>query len=133
MIFIDTGAFIARHLVKDQYHARAKDLWKKLERSGLPCVTSQFVINEVATLLARWSTPDFAADRVRVLYESRVLSIRRTDAADELAALDLLTKYGDQGIGFTDCTSFVLMRKGKMHRAFTFDRHFRAAGFKIWE
>ena len=133
MIFIDTGPFIARHLPKDQHHRRAKELWTKLERSGQPCVTSHFVINEVATLLARWAAPDFAVDRVRILYDSQVLAIRRTEAVDELAALELLIKYADQDVGFTDCTSFVLMRKAKIKRAFTFDRHFRAAGFELWD
>jgi predicted nucleic acid-binding protein len=130
---MDTGPLVARHLPRDQHRDRARTLWKKLERGRQQLATSVFVVNEVATLLARWADPGFAAERVALLYESTILSIQRTEARDEQAALELLRKYGDQGVGFTDCTSFVLMRKAKIQRAFTFDRHFRAAGFSLWE
>jgi predicted nucleic acid-binding protein len=33
-------------------------------------------------------------------------------------------------VSFTDCTSFVLMRTLGLQAAFTFDRHFKRAGFK---
>lgn len=43
----------------------------------------------------------------------------------------LLQKYADQGVSFTDCVSFVLMQKGDIRRVFSFDRHFRIAGFEV--
>jgi len=132
VIFIDTGPLVARHFSRDQYHQRAVTLWRKLERSGQRCATSPFVVNEVATLLARWAGAPFAVERVEALYRSEVLTIERAHAEDELAALDLMKRYGDQQIGFTDCLSFALMRKAGIRRAFTFDRHFRIAGFEAW-
>ena len=132
MIFIDTGAFIARHLARDQHHRKATALWGKLERSGLRCLTTELVVSETATLLARWASPGFAVERVRALYQSEVLSIHRAEPSDDLAALDLMLKYQDQAIGFTDCVSFVLMQKAGIHRAFTLDRRFRVAGFEPW-
>jgi len=35
-------------------------------------------------------------------------------------------------VSFTDCVSFSLMRRYKLSRVFTFDRHFAAAGFTVW-
>ena len=35
-------------------------------------------------------------------------------------------------VSFTDCISFVLMRKRQIKRVFAFDRHFMHAGFTLW-
>jgi hypothetical protein len=56
----------------------------------------------------------------------------RSDAEDGLAALDLFARFADQKVGFTDCASFALMRRHRLSRAFTFDRHFLAAGFEVF-
>lgn len=132
MIFIDTGAFLARHVSHDQFHAKARRAWKDLEKLKAPLFTSSFVLDETFTLLARRTSYAFAAARAEATYASRVLTILRPDPDDELSALALFRKLGDQEVSFTDCVSFALMRRHKLTRAFTFDRHFAAAGFAIW-
>jgi hypothetical protein len=89
------------------------------------------VLDETITLLARRATYQFAAQRARNLYESTSLLILRPEDDDELAALEFFQKYADQNVSFTDCVSFVLMRKQDIKCAFTFDRHFRIAGFDV--
>ncbi len=42
-----------------------------------------------------------------------------------------MEQFADQAIGYTDCVSFVLMRKHRFERVFGFDRHFRVAGFEL--
>ena len=63
---------------------------------------------------------------------SSTLEILRPSPEDELAALDLFEKFADQEVSFTDCISFVLMRRRQIKRVFSFDRHFRHAGFTLW-
>ena len=46
MIFIDTGAFLARYLSHDQYHYLAKVTWEKLTSRRESCFTSNFVLDE---------------------------------------------------------------------------------------
>jgi len=132
VIFVDTGAFLARHVEGDQYHRAAVRAWKRLERSPGALFTSSFVVDETLTLLGRRTTYAFAAARADALYASRVLTILRPDAADESTALDFFRKFADQKVSFTDCVSFALMRRHKLKRAFTFDRHFAGAGFEVW-
>lgn len=132
MIFVDTGAFLARHVSHDQLHAKARRAWKDLEKAKSPLFTSSFVLDETFTLLARRTSYAFAADRAEAVCASRVLTILRPDAADEQSALSLFRKLADQEVSFTDCVSFALMRRHKLSRAFTFDRHFAAAGFTVW-
>jgi predicted nucleic acid-binding protein len=95
-------------------------------------VTSNFVLDELLTLLARRASYEYAARRARVLLASHCLKILRPDESIELAAVAAFEKYADQKVSFTDCTSFVLMRSHGLQRAFTFDRHFALAGFEVW-
>ena len=132
MIFIDTGAFIARHIARDEHHGAAVDGWRRLLEERARCFTSNFVLDETFTLLARRAGYAFAAERARVIYASSSLAILRAERADEEKAIELFEKYADQEVSFTDCVSFVLMKKGRIRRAFAFDGHFERAGFELW-
>lgn len=46
-------------------------------------------------------------------------------------SLFLAKKFADQGVTFTDCLSFVLMKREKLRQVFGFDHHFEAAGFRL--
>lgn len=131
MIFVDTGAFIARYIRQDNHHRRARRAWHEIERSRGRCVTSNFVLDETFTLLGRRASYSFAAERARSLLRSAALTVLRPDLEDEERAVDVFTKLADQQVSFTDCISFVLMRRHRIERAFTFDRHFAAAGFEV--
>ncbi len=131
MIFLDTGAFLARYIRRDAYHRRARRLWTQIERTRSRCFTSSFVLDETFTLLGRRTSYAFAADRARALLASNALTVIRPEAEDELTALDLFAKFADQRVSFTDCISFAVMRRLRLDQAFTFDRHFAMAGFKI--
>jgi predicted nucleic acid-binding protein len=130
-IFIDTGPLLARYLARDQQHAAAAAGFSALERRRSSLFTSNFVLDEAVTLLARRAGAQFAAARARTWYASAVLRILRPDPDDELRALDWLEKLADQAVSFTDCVSFALMHREKLRRAFTFDRHFADAGFEV--
>lgn len=132
MIFIDTGAFLARSLARDAYHSVARRGWDEIAATGERCLTSNFVLDETLTLLGRRAGYRFAAEEGRRLYASKQLEILRPQEEDEAKALRLFTKYADQRVSFTDCVSFVLMKREKIRRVFGFDQHFRSAGFRVW-
>jgi uncharacterized protein len=132
VIFIDTGAFVARHLGRDQYHTAARKAWALLQRRRDRLFTTNFVLDETFTLLARRAGYAFAAERARNILVAPSLTILRPDATDELEALTAFKRYADQEVSFTDCVSFVLMRKHELRKAFSYDRHFAVAGFEIW-
>ena len=130
MIFIDTGALLARYLPSDQYFSVATILWEKIRVERELCVTSNFVLDETFSLMARRASYSFAAEKARSIYSSGAFQILRPTESDELAALELFEKYADQKVSFTDCISFVLMRRTKIQQVFSFDKHFEQAGFK---
>ncbi|NLX99814.1 MAG: PIN domain-containing protein [Rhodopirellula sp.] len=131
MIFVDTSAFLARYIENDQFHDAATAYWDTLASGSTPCVTSNFVIDETITLLARRTTGRFATERARQIYASAALQVLRPDEADETAAVVILERYADHEFSFTDCLSFVLMRRHRISEAFTFDAHFSVAGFSV--
>jgi predicted nucleic acid-binding protein len=132
VIYLDTGAFLARYLARDQHHKKAVAAWSEIGRGGLRCFTSNFVLDETFTLLGRRAGYRFAAQRARLLYSSRVLTILRPGREDELEAIEDFEKFADQKVSFTDCISWTLMRRNKLRRTFSFDEHYRMAGFELW-
>ncbi len=94
-------------------------------------VTSNHVVDEFATGLARLASYGVPCDAVEGLLSSRVIEVIYSTEQDEIEALRWIRKYADQEVSFTDCTSFAIMRRYKIRTAFTFDRHFRLAGFNV--
>lgn len=131
MIYIDTGALIARYIAKDHYHAEALSSWKALEKNKDKLFTSNFVLDETFSLLGRRAGYQFAAQRAMAIFSSDAFTILRPDKSHELAALRYFERYSDQMVSFTDCISFVLMKEYKIKRVFTFDKHFELAGFQV--
>ena len=131
MIFVDTGALLARYLSQDRYHEKALAFWNDLNKSGESCFTSNFVLDETFTLLGRRAGYDFAAQRASNIYASRLLNILRPSQEDEINAVAFFQKFTEHSVSFTDCISFALMRKENIKKVFSFDSHFRWAGFEL--
>lgn len=129
MLFIDTGAFIAKYLKDDQFHKEALRIWEKIEEKSTKIVTSNFVVDETLTLLARRSNYEFSAEVGEVIYSSGIINIFRPTSETESNALLFFKKFSDQKVSFTDCISFQLMKEHSMKTVFTFDHHFELAGF----
>ena len=132
MIFIDTGAFLARYVAEDRLPAQAAAGWDQLSRERAAAFTSSLVLAETFTLLARRAGYAFAAERARHILDSGALTVLRPSERQDREALVLFEKFADQDVSFTDCASFALMRHHRIKRAFAFDRHFSMAGFDLW-
>ena len=131
MIYIDTGAFLARYLSHDQYHKQATPFWGQIYNDREFCSTSNFVLDETFTLLGRRSGYAFAAKRAKNIYASKLLTILRPTREDEIKAIEFFEKYAEHRVSFTDCISFVLMNREGIKRVFSFDTHFQRAGFTL--
>ena len=64
-----------------------------------------------------------------ILY-SKITRVSKVDDEVFRDAWNLFKRFKDKLWRFTDCTSFVLMKRNKLVTAFTFDEHYRQAGFK---
>ncbi len=77
LVFIDTGAFLAKYLANDSEHKRALEIWKKLSSSQ--CITSNHILDETLTLLGRRAGYTFSADRGEAILNSEILTVHYSD------------------------------------------------------
>jgi predicted nucleic acid-binding protein len=131
LIFIDTGAFVATSVAGDPHHEEAASLWMELLDGGAKPVASVPVVLETFTYLQRRLGEPVAQAWRAALSTIPRLRILDCTAADLGAAWAWFERRDLHKLGLVDATSFVLMKKQGIRRAFTFDIHFSAAGFKI--
>jgi len=130
-LFVDTGALLAKEITADQHHHRAANFWCELQEQGPDLYSSQHVLDETATLLARRTSYAWAAHWGRDVLATKIQWLA-ADQNDLLDAFAQMRKFADQAVSFTDSLSFVLMRKKRLRDVFGFDSHFTAAGFQLW-
>jgi predicted nucleic acid-binding protein len=75
---------------------------------------------------------EFAIRWAEAHLEGKVISWLPINAPVRRSALPWMKKFADQAVSFVDATSFVLMRQESIRHVFSFDRHFAAAGFRLW-
>lgn len=131
-VLIDTGAFFAQRNPTDEHHREAKRGFEELANSAALLYSTEHILDETLTLLARRETYAYAVEAGDELLSSRALRWLDATATDWSAALKLMRKYADQAVSFTDCISFALMKREGIRDVFGFDRHFHAAGFRLW-
>ncbi len=129
-IFIDTGAFLAKEIAPDQFHRQAVEFWEHLAGESPILYSSEHVLDETATLLARRTSYSFATEWGADVLNAGIRFLP-TLGNDLQEAFRLMKKFADQAVTLTDCISFVLMKKEGIRDAFGFDRHFTAAGLRL--
>ena len=127
-VFVDTSAWYAYADTTDSNHAAVINA---LEKWDGRLITSNFVFDEILTLLTARASYSIAVRTGAILRESGVVRMIRIASEDEEEAWSLFQRQSDKGYSFTDCTSFVLMRRLGLHTAITLDAHFLQAGFSV--
>ena len=126
VVFIDTSYFFARLVRHDQWHKRAQ----KAASARLTPITSSLVINETISLLQARGLLSDALVFLRGIRAQSDVRIIYVDPVLQSEAWDLFGKWGAMGANAVDCASFAIMRGLSIRKAFTFDEHFRNAGFE---
>ncbi|HFD40123.1 MAG TPA: PIN domain-containing protein [Anaerolineae bacterium] len=123
--FVDTSAWFALKDRASPDHDRAIDFLRTW--SG-DLITSNFIIDETITValykLGYWAAYELGS----TLWKRQYAHLIYVTKADQLAAWDLFQRYSDKRFSFTDCTSFVIMRRLGLLYAFAFDDHFEQVG-----
>ena len=130
-VFVDSGAWIALAVVRDPYHARARETWARLLGAGARLHTSVPVILETYTFLDRNAAREAArAWRTSLSLVPR-LKVLPCTTSDLERAWPYFERPDLHKLSATDAVSFALMTQRKIRTAFTFDAHFATAGFRI--
>jgi predicted nucleic acid-binding protein len=130
-LFIDTGAFLAKEIAADQHHGKAVEFWSRIHGEGPVIYSSEHVLDETATLLARRTSYAWSAGWGRDVLGAGIHFLPAGEGDFEEAFV-LMKKFADHAVSFTDCISFVLMKREGLRDVFGFDRHFASAGYRVW-
>ena len=128
--FVDTSGFYALLVTSDDRHGEASRLLREAASIGGRFITSDYVLDETATLLKARGHGHLLSSFFHSVFESRALRVEWTDAERFLRTRRFFLKHQDQPWSFTDCLSFCLMKELRIRKAMTKDSHFRAAGFE---
>lgn len=128
-VFVDSGAWIALALSRDPFHTEARDHWELLQTSGARLYTSVPVIIETFTFIDRNARRDVAlAWRESIDGMVRVLPCEPRDLSE---SWEYFRRRDFHKLSAVDATSFLIMKRARIRVAFTFDRHFSVAGFRL--
>ena len=122
MVFVDTGAWFALSVSSDTDHARAKDF---IEQNREPLVTTDYVVDELLTLFVVRRQKSQGVAWLRVVLVQGGVEFVRVEQADFEAACRLYEQFSDKAWSFTDSTSYVVMQRLGIRKAFAFDEHYR--------
>jgi len=123
-VFIDTSAFCALALPKDQNNSQAKDINLKLQGKRPLLYTSDYVLDETFTLLSMRGGHSVAVKFMDQI-DGAHINIISVDFEILNAAKTIFRKFDDKRLSFTDCTSFALINIHDLDSVFSFDDHFR--------
>ncbi len=92
-------------------------------------ITSDYIIDETLTRIRYAVGHREAVERGKEVLASKV--VEKLEVGREIFefAWELFETYEDKRLSFTDCTSFAIMKKRGVERAFSFDRDFEKMGF----
>ena len=130
-LFVDAAAWIALADSDDQYHQVTAQAFAGLSEQRVNLVTTNLVVAESYTWIRHR-----LHHRAAVAFLDRLSGAQRLERVLSTAELEevaesILHQYADQDLSYTDAVSFAVMRERGIQEAFTFDRHFAAAGFTM--
>ena len=129
-VFIDTSFFKALVDPKDDFHPEALRIWETLRRKEVNFVTSNYILDEVFTLLrARCGIKTVLEFKKIIAQSASIIKIVRITVADEILAWEWFDKDWSK-LSFTDCTSFAICKRLRIKKALFFDIHFKRAGLE---
>ena len=129
-VFIDTSMFKALVDPKDEFYREANGIWEKLKNEESDLITTNFILDETFTLIRIRCGRLLSLElRKRLAEGLRRIKIVRVLALDEKQAWPWF-ELDWNGLSFTDCVSFAVMKRLGIVRAAAFDKHFFRAGFE---
>ena len=129
-IFVDTSALYALADPRDGNHAAASAIITRVPDEPSQLFTTNFIVAEMHALILTRRGRYRALQALEELYRSST-TIVRVSAEDERQAIEILTRYQDKEVSFTDATSFVVMERLRIPLAFTFDHNFAQYGLMV--
>jgi predicted nucleic acid-binding protein len=127
-LFFDTSAIYSFINRADPNHQAVSNIIKS-KKARL--VITSYIFNEVVTLVNARLGHKTALAIGNILINAPEIEYISITKNDEAEAWKLFGRRDDKKYSFTDCTSFVIMKRVKITAALALDEHFRQEGFEM--
>ena len=122
-IFVDTSAWIALVDPSDLHHKPAVAVYPDLLRRAF-LLTTNLVVAETHIALRRKIGCQVALAFLEKVRQSKRIRVVYPSSEMDETAVQVLRKYDDQDLSYTDAVSFAVIQTRSIQEAFTYDRHF---------
>lgn len=122
-LFVDTGAFYALADRSDRHHPAARAAWLESALVDEFLTTDHVIVETWLLLRARLGRP--AAMRWWDALVRGAVTVVGVASRDFARAREIVEGWSDQTFSLIDCTSFAVLERLGLDRAFAFDSHFR--------
>ncbi len=134
-VLIDTWGWLALGHRRDSRHQEVKALYQQLREEGAQLYTTDYVLDEVMTLVFRRESFAEAVGFMEGIFQASQegrLVIERVTSECFTTAWELRKRLqGKPKISFTDLTSMVIMRDRNIKKVLTDDDHFTHVGMDL--
>tara|TARA_Y100000310_G_C20183584_1_gene579305 strand:+ start:22 stop:426 length:405 start_codon:yes stop_codon:yes gene_type:complete len=130
--FVDSSFFVSLSKENDKNHYKALEIAIEAKDKKIVFYTSDRIIDETATVLSMKASKVIAVnflDYIEKDEDSPMVLGEDNNTRGKARRLFRLRKEKD--ISIIDCHSAVLMKKQRIRKCFTFDKHFKKLGFEI--
>lgn len=121
MTFVDTSAWYAAYVPSDPQHRAVQ----KVLAAPTRLITTDYVLDETLTLLKARGHADRALRFGPRILAGRAAQLEYVSPKDIEQAWIVFTTYRDKDWSFTDCASFIVMKRLGLVEAIALDQHFR--------
>lgn len=127
-IFIDTGAFIAYFIKQESFHEEVVKRYTFYRQQNAIFLTSNYVLDELLTWFGSHQTKALTEKLIgglQFMIEEKQLGVLYIDSVIAKKAQEVLLKFFEHKISFTDATTYILYKDFKVDEIFTLDSDFR--------
>jgi len=128
-IFVDTSGYYALLINQDRTHKKAVDVLHKAAEEKIQFITTDYILDEIATLLQFREAGHIIPEFFKSVFNSQGCQVEWMDEDLFQQTKIFFLKNIDHRYSFTDCFSFIVMKKIGLEKALTKDHHFREVGF----
>lgn len=131
LVFADTFYWIALTNPRDDWHIKAIEITKTLDRVQI--VTTDEVLSEVLNFLCTYGNPmrRRTVQLIRDIIDNPNIQVIQQTRESFLQGLKLYESRLDKEYSLTDCISMQTMRQLEITDVLTHDKHFTQEGFRI--
>lgn len=129
-IILDAGPLISIYDPQDKRGDSIQELIKRLQQRQFPLYITLLTISEAHNRILQDVNKQRALEFLNDIMDGSVHILRMQDD-DDAKIVNIISRYQDQTISFTDAAVMVLMMRNHIQKVLTYDWHFNLLNFIV--